>query len=509
MVFKKVVQAVKRLHWKLTLSYTTVTLGALVLTILILGLVFFSFILAPHEFIPQAFWVEVFMQNISPAWRYVLAQDSIDLTLLNLMLQEGFGEDQDLQVSYFNLFRIRDLQLTVRMMGRGSILVVSPDYLLMGSSNPDWVSTDSIGDPLDLSLLPGLAGPVDSALSGNTRPEPIFRDIQPFDQFYFVVPIFENPDLQADVLAAAVIYIESLPTESDITENLTTLILRSSLIFLLAASLIGTLFGFLTARGMVKRLANISDRTEAWSHGDFTNFIQDTVGDEISQLAERLNHMAKQLQKYFRTSQELAVSEERNRMARDLHDSAKQEALAASFHLGTALTLFDRDPQSAKNHLNEANNLVDSVRRELTDLIHELRPPSMNGDNFIDTIREYIMEWAHQTGIKAGFQGAGTETLPMEVKLSLYRILQEALANTARHSSAEKVNVLLEHSGEKLRLIVQDDGVGFDPDQWFEGIGLESMRERAEALGGRFVLTSTKNKGTRICVELPNPVTRK
>ena len=113
---------------------------------------------------------------------------------------------------------------------------------------------------------------------------------------------------------------------------------------------------------MVSRLERVSQVTDAWSQGDFSEFIMDPVGDEISQLAVRLNQMAEQLQQFLKRSQEIAVSEERNRLARDLHDSAKQEALAASFHLGTALTLFERDPKSAKSHLVEADNLVDSVR---------------------------------------------------------------------------------------------------------------------------------------------------
>ena len=80
--------------------------------------------------------------------------------------------------------------------------------------------------------------------------------------------------------------------------------------------------------------------TDAWSQGDFSEFIEDRAGDEISQLVGHLNRMAEPLQRFIIRSKEMVISEERRRLARDLHDSAKQEALAASFHLGTALTLF-------------------------------------------------------------------------------------------------------------------------------------------------------------------------
>ena len=502
-LLKRITQPFKRLRWKLTLSYATVTAGALIITALILAIIFFSFILAPHEYIPKEFWVNIFLENISPAWRYILSQDPIDTDLLNLIIQSGFGENQDFQVSYYDVLRFNDLQITARMMGKASILIVSPDLTLLGASNHHWVTQEAIGQPLDLNLLPNLADPLNAALSGSSQPEQVFQDIEPYDQFYFVLPIFADPELEHQVLAAAVIFVESLPTESDTTANVSSLILRSSLIFLLAASLIGTAFGFLTTRGMVQRFGIISKRTDAWSQGDFSDFINDSVGDEISQLSLRLNHMAEQLQDLLKTNQELAVSEERNRLARDLHDSAKQEALAASFHLGTALTLFDQDPVSAKNHIREADNLVDSVRRELTDLIHELRPPSIDGDNYDDTIQEYLMEWAHQTGIQTEIIINGSSTLPLEIKLSIYRILQEALANIARHSSANQVQVKLKYLREQIMLDICDDGVGFDIHQHFNGIGLESMRERAEALGGNFQIVSSERQGTSVQVSFP------
>ena len=260
---------------------------------------------------------------------------------------------------------------------------------------------------------------------------------------------------------------------------------------------------------MVQRFGIISKRTDAWSQGDFSEFIHDSVGDEISQLSHRLNYMAEQLQQLLRTNQELAVVEERNRLARDLHDSAKQEALAASFHLGTALTLFDQNPVSAKNHIYEADTLVDSVRRELTDLIHELRPPSIHGDNFDETIQEYLMEWAHQTNIQTEFKIKGSGVFSLDIKLSVYRILQEALANIARHSSANSVQVNLDYMDKKMELNVCDDGIGFDIRQQYHGIGLDSMRERAEALGGSFQITSVEGQGTSIRVGFPIDPQRK
>jgi signal transduction histidine kinase len=217
----------------------------------------------------------------------------------------------------------------------------------------------------------------------------------------------------------------------------------------------------------------------------------------------RLNHMAEQLQQFLKRSQEMAVSEERNRLARDLHDSAKQEALAASFHLGTALTLFERDPESAKSHLVEAEALVDSVRVELTDLIHELRPPSMDGTQFDETLNEYIIEWAHQSGIEATLEVDGFSELSLEIKQAIYRIMQEALANVTKHSSAKSVEVTLDFSDYSVEFCVNDDGVGFDTQQQYLGMGLDSMRERVESLQGDIRVQSEPDQGTKVCISIP------
>lgn len=202
----------------------------------------------------------------------------------------------------------------------------------------------------------------------------------------------------------------------------------------------------------------------------------------------------------YEQAQQAAALEERNRLARELHDSAKQQAFAASFQLGTAITLFDRDPQAARRHLMEADNLVDSVRRELTDLIHELRPPTMTEEDLAETLHEYAIEWAHQNGIDVDVKVQGRNELALEIEQTLYRIMQEALANVARHSSASSVDVLLSYDTDAVRLTITDDGCGFDTSRQHDGMGLRSMGERTASLNGDFAVESTPGQGTRISV---------
>jgi NarL family two-component system sensor histidine kinase LiaS len=213
--------------------------------------------------------------------------------------------------------------------------------------------------------------------------------------------------------------------------------------------------------------------------------------------------MAKQLQELLRRRQDMAVSEERNRLARDLHDSAKQQALAASFQIGTALTLYDTDPQNAKKHLVEADSLVDSVRNELTNLVLELRPHSMEGQEFSEILKEYAFDWSQRSGIEINVNAEGSGEAPLETREALFRIAQEALANVARHSSASSVELSLKYEPNQVTMAIQDNGTGFDINIAHNGLGLSSMRERTDVLGGSFNLKSEPGKGTDIIVTLP------
>ena len=146
---------------------------------------------------------------------------------------------------------------------------------------------------------------------------------------------------------------------------------------------------------------------------------------------------------------------------------------------------------------------MDSVRKELTDLILELRPPAMNGHDFAEIMNEYTIEWAHQNGIDVDVNVTGHHDLPLEITQTLYRILQEALANIARHSSASSTDLNLIYGADTAKLTLADDGCGFDPGKQHDGMGLDSMRERAESVDGNFIIESTPGQGTKVIVIIP------
>jgi len=207
----------------------------------------------------------------------------------------------------------------------------------------------------------------------------------------------------------------------------------------------------------------------------------------------------------FENAQQLAVMEERTRLARDLHDSAKQKAFAALAQLGTAIGLIKRNPKKVTPHLIEAESLVHDVLQELTILIQEMHPFSLKERGLANLLREYVFDWTNQTNIEVALQIEGERQLPLDIEQVIYRIVQESLANVSRHSQARNVKVSLSYGDESFRLSVCDDGRGFDPQSTHMGLGLRSMRERAERLKGNLQIESAVGKGTCVSLSLSPP----
>ena len=146
---------------------------------------------------------------------------------------------------------------------------------------------------------------------------------------------------------------------------------------------------------------------------------------------------------------------------------------------------------------------MDAVRKELTNLVEDLRPQPITGQDFSQLIHDQMLEWSERSGIEVDFNIEGERELPLGTREVLFRITQEALANVTRHSSASLAVVRLKYERDTVMLIIQDNGTGFDPLAQHDGIGLSSMRERAEVSGGSFTLESTPGEGTKIVVTLP------
>lgn len=203
--------------------------------------------------------------------------------------------------------------------------------------------------------------------------------------------------------------------------------------------------------------------------------------------------------------QRLAVAQERNRLSRDLHDSVKQRVFALSMQLGTAKVLLDREPDRAREAIDHAERLARQAGSELNVVIQELRPVDLEDRGLPDALRDYARDWSGQSGIPAEVTVSGNLPEAPDVESALLRITQEAMANVARHSQATSVRLELRTEERAVVLSIIDDGVGFEPDRSGRGVGLASMRERAEALGGELILDSAPGSGASVTVRMGAP----
>ncbi len=229
------------------------------------------------------------------------------------------------------------------------------------------------------------------------------------------------------------------------------------------------------------------------------------IGDDTTRLFSALTHRASisiANMELFEQTKDLAVMEERNRLARDLHDSAKQKAFAALAQLGTARGILNGHGNGVTMHLNEAENLVTDVIQELTFLVQEIYPFGLQEKGLVTTLREHIFEWENRNDTVIQLITRNERRLPLEVEQALYRITQEALANVARHSHARRVDMALVYDSDSVQLSISDDGCGFDVSVK-HGMGLRSIRERVGSIRGTVQVQSAPGHGTRLWVQVP------
>ena len=213
--------------------------------------------------------------------------------------------------------------------------------------------------------------------------------------------------------------------------------------------------------------------------------------------SERDERLVAELKATQQKLRDLAVVDERNRLARDLHDSVKQQVFAISMQLSAARTALSESDR-AYSSVVEAERLSQQAGTELTTLISALRPPVLESKTLADAIREHVAVWSRQNKIESDVNIDANVSVNGQVEQALFRVLQESLANVARHSRAGKVLVHLKSQQENVILLIDDNGVGFDGKRTTKGIGLDSMRERLAAVNGTLEVSSLHLQGTRV-----------
>jgi PAS domain S-box-containing protein len=227
---------------------------------------------------------------------------------------------------------------------------------------------------------------------------------------------------------------------------------------------------------------------------------------EVAFLSTIANHaaVAAENARLLVEAREKAALEERQRLARELHDSVSQALYGIALGARTARTLLERDPASAIEPLDYVLSLADAGLAEMRALIFELRPDSLKEEGLITAITKQVESVRARHGLAVDAQLPAEPNVPLELKEAIYRIAQEALTNTVRHARARRVGLRLTDGGKELVLEVADDGIGFHADGSFPGhLGLRSMRERALNLNGSFHVESIPAQGTTIRATIP------
>ncbi|MGH2593704.1 MAG: histidine kinase [Anaerolineae bacterium] len=221
-----------------------------------------------------------------------------------------------------------------------------------------------------------------------------------------------------------------------------------------------------------------------------------TVGYQLGIAVER--------SRLYARSARLAKIEERNRLAREIHDTLAQGLTAISLQLESADALIDDSPARAKESLRKALDLARTNLEEARRSVLDLRAAPLLDRSLPDAIRALAerVERDHGLSIEVRAQG-DVDRLPARLEAGAYRIVQEALHNVVRHAAARQVLVDVSRAEGRVRVLIQDDGRGFDPPAASQGFGLIGMRERARLLGGVLEVDSAPGRGTRIALEVP------
>ncbi|OIJ17306.1 two-component sensor histidine kinase [Anaerobacillus alkalilacustris] len=279
----------------------------------------------------------------------------------------------------------------------------------------------------------------------------------------------------------------------------------------------GIIFGFVNSMAFKKKVEIMEESLYELEHGRLIDDGKLVEAEGLETVISRVKNIHKLMAEQVKVAQKLAsekvidqekqiqkiVSEERNRLARELHDSVSQQLFAASM-LMSAITETKNDTGSGEvRQLKLVEEMIHQSQLEMRALLLHLRPVPLKGKSLQEGMKELLGELKQKVPMEISWK---IEDVPLEKGLEdhLFRILQESVSNTLRHSKATSLEVLLINRDDLIILRIVDDGIGFDINEEKAGsYGLSNMKERAKEIGGTFKVVSIKNKGTRLEVKVP------
>lgn len=288
------------------------------------------------------------------------------------------------------------------------------------------------------------------------------------------------------------------------------------IVTILLVSATGILVAVFLTWILTRPILSLVQATKSVAKGDFSPRVPRWANDEIGHLAEAFNVMTEQLARTDELRREretlrrqllekvIATQEdERRRIARELHDSTSQNL--TSLIVGLRIMETHCNHCDARANATDLREVASKTLDEVHDLSMRLRPRALDDLGLAAALESLVSEWQARYKIPVDVVIQLVERLPGEVETTVYRIVQEALTNIARHSQAHSASILVECRGGVVRVIVEDDGIGFDvsTEQDEHRLGVLGMRERAELLNGKLTIESEPERGTSIFIEIP------
>ncbi len=277
-------------------------------------------------------------------------------------------------------------------------------------------------------------------------------------------------------------------------------------------------FGYWSGSRINSRLEQLRETMLFLEKGSFARTVPPLGEDEIARLGEQLNRITKKWEEQVSSLQRLstnnaqltekarltAVVEERQRLARDLHDAVSQQLFAISMTATAVGRTLDKDFEKAKRQIYLIEEMSSVAQSEMRALLLHLRPVHLEGKRLSQGLRELLLELQAKVPMDIAFDMDEDIQLSKGIEDHLFRIVQEALSNTLRHAKASKMEIRLQRPTETIRLTIRDNGIGFEMDaQKHASYGLLSMKERVNEIGGSLNIITAPGKGTRIDIRVP------
>lgn len=280
---------------------------------------------------------------------------------------------------------------------------------------------------------------------------------------------------------------------------------------------LGVLFGLSSGLTWRRQLQTVDQMLHELEEGRQVDVKGQNSLLELESINRRIEKIQKQMNEQVKLSQRLAtekvegqeqriqeiISQERNRLARELHDSVSQQLFAASMMMSAINESKHPSDDRETKQLKMVEEMIHQSQLEMRALLLHLRPVALKGKSLQEGMEELLFELSQKVSMNIVWK---IEDFPLDkgVEDHLFRILQESVSNTLRHAKAAKLEVLLIERDDLIILRVVDDGVGFDVEETKAGsYGLQNIYERALEIGGTTKMISVKNKGTRLEVKIP------